>query len=406
MPKRHLPVRPDLDQLRHQAKDLLRQVRRGNPAALADLIEHHPEQVDSAAAKLADAQLALARSYGVASWPRLVLSCRVIDAIWRDDVDELRTLVLKHPQSIHEMARGTERCNWGPPMSYAANLGRDRIIEMLHGMGATDSMKALERATLQGKIDTARMLHDMMGRPRPPEACLGGPAYTLSASGTALMFELGAQIRDADGNRLAPVDVVLETDSCRPSAKHQILEMYVRHGLELPDTPTMAIHRGRIDLLEDHLRRDPRLLERTFSHEEIYPPEMGCHDEILATHGTPLAGATLLHMCADYDEMEIALWLLDRGMEVDAKAAIDSDGFGGHTALFSTVVSQANFWPNHAGTPHEPTFTRLLLDRGADPTARASLRKRLHPGYDEHKLHEYRDVTHCPGANGSISRSW
>jgi hypothetical protein len=150
MAKRHLPVRPDLDQLRHQAKDLLRQVRRGDPAALAELIEHHPEQVDPAAAKLADAQLALARSYGVASWPRLVFACRVIDAIWRDDVAALRTLVLKHPQSIREKARGTERCNWGPPMSYAANLGRDRIIEMLHGMGATDFMKALDRATLQG----------------------------------------------------------------------------------------------------------------------------------------------------------------------------------------------------------------------------------------------------------------
>ena len=40
MAKRHLPVRPDLDQLRHQAKDLLREIRRGDPAALADLAEN------------------------------------------------------------------------------------------------------------------------------------------------------------------------------------------------------------------------------------------------------------------------------------------------------------------------------------------------------------------------------
>ena len=138
MAKRHLPVRPDLDQLRHQAKDLLREIRRGDPAALADLAENHPEQVDPGSAKLADAQLVLARSYGVPSWPRLVLACRVIDAIWIDDVDALRVLMLKHPQSVHEMARGTQRCNWGPPMSYAANLGRDRIIEMLRGLGAGD----------------------------------------------------------------------------------------------------------------------------------------------------------------------------------------------------------------------------------------------------------------------------
>ncbi len=393
MANRHLPVRPDLDQLRHQAKDLLRQVRRGDPASIAELTEHHPGSVEPGSAKLADAQLALARSYGVPSWPRLVLACRVVDAIWLDEIDVLRTLVLRHPQLVHEMARGTEKSNWGPPMSYAANLGRDRIIKMLHGLGAADLPNALARATLQGQIDTARMLHDMMGRPLPSEDCLGGSAYTLSVSGTALMFEFGARVYDVDGKRLAPVDVVLETDSRKPTEKHQILEMYAQHGLELPDTPTMAVHRGRLDLLEDHLRRDPLLLERTFSHEEIYPPEFGCHDEVLATHGTPLAGATLLHMCVDYGEMEIALWLLDRGMHVDAKAAVDADGFGGHTALFSTVVSQVNFWTNHYGTPSEAPFAQLLLDRGADPAARASLRKKMHPGYFEDTMHEYHDVT-------------
>jgi hypothetical protein len=186
---------------------------------------------------------------------------------------------------------------------------------------------------------------------------------------------------------------VLETDSRIPSAKHQILEMYVQHGLELPDTPTMAVHRGRIDLLEERLRRDANLLSRTFSAEEIYPTEFGCHDEVLATHGTPLAGATLLHMCVDYDEMEIARWLLERGMNVDARAAVDADGFGGHTALFATVVSQPNFWMNHQNRPQVAPFTQLLLDRGADPNVRASLRKQLHPGYGEDTMHEYRDVT-------------
>jgi hypothetical protein len=232
-----------------------------------------------------------------------------------------------------------------------------------------------------------------MDAPRLPEDPLGGPAYSLSASGTALMLELGAPVRDANGKRLAPVDVVLESDSRKPAAKHQILEMYVAHGLELPDTPVMALHRGRIDLLEKHLRSDPGLLWRTFTHEEIYPPELGCHDPILATQGTPLAGTTLLHMCADYDEIEIARWLLDRGMDVDAKADIDADGFGGHTALFGTVVSQPNFWMNHNDLPQVAPFTQLLLDHGADPNARASLRKQLHPGYGEDTMHEFRDVT-------------
>jgi hypothetical protein len=268
---------------------------------------------------------------------------------------------------------------------------------MLHELGATDHEHALGRAALQSKIDTAVMLHKMMGSPAPPRDALAGPAYTLSVSGTAFLLETGAQVLDAQGRRLAPVDVVLETDSRNPAAKHRILEMYVARGLALPDTPPMAVHRGRLDLLEEHLRRDPRLLERTFAHEEIYPPEMGCHDEVLATHGTPLSGATLLHLCVDYDEMEIAQWLLDKGMKVDAKAAVDADGFGGHTALFATVVSQPNFWMNYNQKPQAAPFAQLLLERGANPNARASLRKKLHPGYapkyDVETMHEYRDVT-------------
>ena len=134
-------------------------------------------------------------------------------------------------------------------------------------------------------------------------------------------------------------------------------------------------------------------MRRTFTHEEIYPPEFGCHDEILATHGTPLAGATLLHMCVDYDEMEMARWLLGRGADADARATVDADGFGGHTALFATVVSQPNFWMNYGGRPQVAPFAQLLLDRGANPNARASLRKQLHPGYGPDTPNEYRDVT-------------
>jgi hypothetical protein len=282
-------------------------------------------------------------------------------------------------------------------MSYAANLGRNEVIKMLRGLGATDLEYAIGRATLQGKVDTARMLHEMLGSPQPPADCLGGPAYTLSMSGTALMFEFGASVYDDKGGQLAPVDVVLETDSRNPEAKHAILEMYAQHGFELPDTPVMALHRGRIDLLEEHLRRDPNLLKRTFAHEEIYPPELGCHDEVLATQGTPLAETTLLHMCVDYDEMEIARWLIEKGADVNTKAAVDEDGFGGHTALFCTVVSQPNFWMNHQDREQAAPFAQLLLNHGADPNARASLRKKLHPGYapkyDTETLFEYHNVT-------------
>src|ERR1700751_496262 len=129
MPKqfhdRHLPVRPNLDQLKHQAKDLLRAIRKADPAAVAELQKHHPKAVEPGAAKLADAQLALARSYGLPSWPRLVTACRMTDAIWRGDAVTVRKLVVKHPRLLHETARGLLDSNWGPPMSYAANVGQD-----------------------------------------------------------------------------------------------------------------------------------------------------------------------------------------------------------------------------------------------------------------------------------------
>lgn len=383
-PTRLLPVRPNLDQLRQEAKDLLNSVRTGDAEALAEV------------SSLADAQLALARSYGAPSWPRLVQSCKLIDAIWRDDLEAVRDLVTKHPNLIHEHAR-IQKDNWGPPLSYAANLGRNEIIKMLYDLGARDLRHAVDRALLQSKIDTARLLHELMGSPPLPDGVLGGTAYTLSPTGTQLALELGAKLFDADGKSLAAVDVVLETDSRKPSAKHRILELYVQHGLPLPDTPVMALHRGRIDLLEQHLLKDPQLLTRTFTHEEIYPPDLGCHDEILATQGTPLAGTTLLHLCADYDEIEIARWLLEQGMDPNLRAAVDAEGFGGHTALFGTVVSQPNFWMNYTNQPQEAPFTQLLLDHGADPSIRASLRKKLHPGYgpryDVDNMFEYRNVT-------------
>ncbi len=386
MSARHFPVRPNLDQLKHQAKDLLRDIRRGDSIAIAEFRTHHPQPGEPGMAKLADAQFVLARGYGLPSWPRLVLACRMTEAIWTDDLEAVRKLVLDHPQLLHDNARGVES-NWGPPMSYAANLGRDRIVEMLRELGAADVQHAFERACLQGQLDTARRLYAMGGR--PVAGSVMGPCETLNDAGLALLFELGAELCDQHGDALAPVALILETYSRHPRGKHKCLELVAGRGIAFPDTAPMALHRGRRDLLEGHLRRDPGLLSRTFSHPEIFPPALGCHaDFSLALHGSPLAGTTLLHLCVDYDELEIALWLIDRGADVNAKADIDADGFGGQTPLFGCVVSQSY----RVGLRNDDLFARLLLDHGADPTVRASLRKQLRFVADE-SMHEYREVS-------------
>lgn len=341
------------------------------------------ERVD---AKLADAQFELARSYGVASWPRLVLACELVDAIWRDQRAVVRQIITKHPALLHESARGPKGCNWGAPMAYAANVGRNEIIEMLHHLGAKDLTHALGRALLQGNVETAELL-ERLGAQAPRDAAVWC-AEAHNARGMAHALTHGAPLGD-DRHPLAAVAMLLETYSRFPIGKHGCLELFEKHGVALPDTPAMAVHRGRIDLLEQHLQRDPDLLTKTLRYEDIYPPQLGCHaDELLGLHATPLAGTTLLHMCVDGDEIEIARWLLDRGLPVDVRADVNGEGFGGHTALFGCVVSM----PHLNGRQRDAAFARMLLDRGADVNARASLRKQL-AFHDDTSLHEYRDVT-------------
>jgi hypothetical protein len=394
MPVRRLPVRPDLAQLKRQAKELLRAIHAGDADAVAELRERHPESIDPRAAQLSDAQLVLARSYGAPSWTRLAHAARLADAIWRDDIETVRSLVSGNPSLIHEHVRIDPHSNWGPPMTYAANLGRDAIIRMLHEMGATDLLSAGGRAALQGKTGTVRMIYEMAGRPPLGAAALAGPAYTLSVDGTAVLFALGVRVDGPNGVDANTMEHLLGTDSRNPAAKHRILEMYVEHGFEPPDTPVMALHRGRIDLLESHLARDPRLLTRTFDISEVFPMAPQCAKNPFAAQGTPVHGTTLLHIAAYFDELEIGEWLLDRGMSPDVRSAVDAEGFGGYTALFSTVVSQHNFWVNYGtGQPDEARFTRLLLDRGADANVRASLRAQFEEGHGGGPVHEFRDVT-------------
>lgn len=394
MSVRRLPVRPDLDQLHRQAKELLRDIHAGDATATAELREFHPQPVAPAAAKLVDAQLALARSYQASGWTRLVQAAKLADAIWRDDADTVRTLVTRNPSLLHEPVLIRIDSHWGPPMTYAANLGRDGLIRLLHDHGASDLESAAARAALQSKPDTVRMIYELAGRPSIETWTLAGPAYTLSVEGTAVLFALGARIVGPDGVDQNAMEHLLGTDSRNPTAKHRILEMWIDHGFEPPDTPVMALHRGRIDLLGAHLGRDGELLERTFDKSDIYPLAPACAREPYTAQGTPVHGATLLHIAAYFDELEVADWLLDQGMDPDARSDVDADGFGGFTALYSSVVSQRGFWVNYGkGQPDEARFTRLLLNRGANPNVRASLRARLEEGHGGGPVHEYRKVT-------------
>ncbi len=85
-------------------------------------------------------------------------------------------------------------------------------------------------------------------------------------------------------------------------------------------------------------------------------PSLAGHRTSMASAFTPLEGASLLHVAAEYGNAKAAKVLLETGTEVDARAAVDGSGMNGHTPLFHTVNSPGN---------HSEPVMRLLLDAGA-----------------------------------------
>jgi hypothetical protein len=116
-----LPARPDLDQLRHQAKELLRAAQRGDPEAIAR-IRAVSEQII-----LSSAQLVLAREYGFASWAKLKLEVERRDVLNSRDLSRLAGLLAEHP----ELAT-TRMEHWGDHQLGADPLGYMAMLRFDH----------------------------------------------------------------------------------------------------------------------------------------------------------------------------------------------------------------------------------------------------------------------------------
>jgi hypothetical protein len=404
---RGLPSQPHLDVPKREAKELLAAWRAGQPEAIERVRHRHPKfssagaggSAANTAFKLADAQLVLAREYGFASWPELKRrietngpAIELLRAIRADDGAAAVAILRANPALLHVPLWSG---NWGPPMSHAANLGRLAIVQAISALGARDHQHAFDRAILQGRIETARWLHAHGAKLLP--GLVTGPCETLNVAGLELLLELGAPLVDEQGDRLAPLGLVLGTYARNARDKHAVLRLFATQGYAFPDTPIAAFHRGDLPRLREHLRRDPGLLTRRFSLREIYPAELGCTDEgRKGMHWTPIAGSTLLHLAVDFREHEILDWLLAARADANARAEIDAEGFGGHTALFNAVV---------CGVGSDAAMTRTLLGHGADRSIRCSLRKFL-DWCDEPRWHEARDVTPAEWARTFPEKGW
>lgn len=402
---RDLPDRPHLDVPKREARELLDLWRNGDRDALDRLRRRHSKFADADDARVAagpfrlsDAQYVIAREYGLAHWTELKqriaansVAKELMAAIRAEDRAAAVRLVQTHPEVLHiPLWSG----NWGPPMSHAANIGRLDIVKAMAALGARDFQHAFDRAVLQGQIECARWLLANGARLEP--GIVMGACETLDANGIRFAAEVNAPFTDAHGDRLAPLAMVLETYARHPGEKHAILEIFAQRGYLLPDTPMMAFHRGDLARLEEHLRRNPRLLEHRFTIGEIYPVECGCGRSGPGLHWTPIDGAMLLHLAVDFREQAIFDWLLARGADVNARAAVDRDGFGGHTPLFNAIV---------CGAGHRDTMTRALLERGAAKDARANLRKFL-DWTESPYWHEARDVTAAEWGRGFPDQGW
>jgi ankyrin repeat protein len=174
-----LPARPDLEQLRHQAKDLLHAAQRGDPGAIARVRAVSDQIILSAT------QLALAREYGFASWAKLKLEVERRDALNSRDLSRLTTLLAEHP----ELAT-TKMEHWcdhksADPLGYMAMLRFDHdrlgLPRELPGTGAI--AKAL--------IDAGAPVN---GRPGDKETPLITAASYGDAEVAKVLIDAGADI--------------------------------------------------------------------------------------------------------------------------------------------------------------------------------------------------------------------
>jgi uncharacterized protein len=174
-----LPARPDLDQLRHQAKDLLRAAQRGDPGALARI------RAVSARLILSSAQLALAREYGFASWAKLKLEVDRRDILNSRDLSRLARLLAERPElATAKMEHWADRQH-GEPLGYITMMrfNHDRL-----GLPAElPRTGAIARALIQAGAP-------VNGRPGDRETPLITAASCGDADVAKVLIDAGADI--------------------------------------------------------------------------------------------------------------------------------------------------------------------------------------------------------------------
>jgi ankyrin repeat protein len=129
---------PDLDQLKRQARELLRGFSAGQAAAATE-VDAHYHAADRAKFALHDAQLVIARSYGFESWPKLkayvdgVTVRRLAEAIRAGDLARVKAMLDARPEIADlTMSYGDEH----RPIHFAVMQRSSEMVRLLMQRGA------------------------------------------------------------------------------------------------------------------------------------------------------------------------------------------------------------------------------------------------------------------------------
>ena len=172
---RTLRDKPDLIQLKRQAKELLQAFAAGDAGAVAEVNAHY-KGANPADFALHEAQLVLARSYGFDSWPKLkafvdgVTVRGLCDAVRAGDIDRVKAMLVVRPELAHlDVSPDDEH----QALHHAVLQRRPDIVRLLmqHGADARngiyphrDATSPLTIATERGYADIVAVIRDEESR--------------------------------------------------------------------------------------------------------------------------------------------------------------------------------------------------------------------------------------------------
>ena len=129
-------------------------------------------------------------------------------------------------------------------------------------------------------------------------------------------------INPNDDHKGEPLLYELTSEYTRSPKFNECVRAFVDHGLKFDDKALLAVLLDDEQSLGIQLKMDTELIKKKYSLRCAY---------------TPLYDANLLHICAEFNHVSCAAVLVRYGADINAKAGIDKDGFGGQTPIFHTV---------------------------------------------------------------------